>query len=283
MLLTTTTTSINPIVCKILQSFVITLPFIPNHRKTLIFNDLLSIIGTDTYLWVIILQLFDYYFIESKKNDEKNDKKLRETLKNCSQILANLLNQFNFESILQSINYLIEFLNKLDYIQEKKKKISVEYDYLNIKINEYSTLERKYLMYNCCQLINELLMISLPRNVTNKEYLFENLIQNLLIGIINLNKQQQITRSENEDDLKFIKAISNKYYDCMENLILNLNISLFINIIKKLIKNDNLQIKRRILILLNNKLRKQGESFVDNDDESIKLLSLIDDLINEIK
>ncbi len=52
--LTPTTTSINPIVCKILQSFVITLPFIPNHRKTLIFNDLLSIIGTDTYLWVII-------------------------------------------------------------------------------------------------------------------------------------------------------------------------------------------------------------------------------------
>jgi U3 small nucleolar RNA-associated protein 10 len=70
---TSTGHNINPRVCKILQSFVITLPYIPNHRKTLIFNELLNLIGTDTYLWVIILQLFDYYFIESKKSDEKND------------------------------------------------------------------------------------------------------------------------------------------------------------------------------------------------------------------
>ena len=66
----------------------------------------------------------------------------------------------------------------------------------------------------------------------------------------------------------------------MENLILNLNISLFINIIRKLIKHENMQIKRRILVLLNNKLRKQ--EYID-DTESIQLLTLIDDLVSEIK
>ena len=270
--------SINPIVCKIVQSFAITLPYIPNHRKTLIFNDLLNIIGKDTYLWVIILQLFDYYFIENKKAEEKNDKKFRDTLKQCSQILSMLFNQFDFECILQSTIYLIEFLNKLDYNTPKEgNNKMVEYEFLNIKVNEYSTLERKYLIYNLTQLINELLVSNFSS--TSKQNLFENLIEHLLIGIINLNKKQQQV-STNEDDLKFLKAILNKYYDCMENLILNLNISLFINIIRKLIKHEQLQIKRRILVLLNNKLRKQ--EYID-DTESIQLLSLIDDLVAEIK
>ena len=222
--------------------------------------------------------MFDYYFVENKKTDEKNDKKLRETLKSCSQILSTLFNQFNFDSVLQSIIYLIQFLNKLDYKGQSKAKM-VDYEHLNIKIDEYSTLERKYLIYNVCHLINELLTSTTAISI-DKQFLFENLIENLLIGIINLSKQQQ--QVANEDDLKFLKAISNKYYDCMENLILNLNINLFINIIRKLIKHDNMQIKRRILILLNNKLRKQ-EQYVDENDESIKLLTLIDDLIEEIK
>jgi hypothetical protein len=66
----------------------------------------------------------------------------------------------------------------------------------------------------------------------------------------------------------------------MENLILNLNISLFINIIKKLIKHENMQTKRRILVLLNTKLRKQEYT---DDTVSIQLLTLIDDLVSEIK
>jgi hypothetical protein len=126
----------------------------------------------------------------------------------------------------------------------------IEYKFLNIKLDEYSTLERKYLIYNLTQLINELLVSNF--STTSKQNLFENLIEHLLIGIINFNKKQQQPQTS-EDDLKFLKAILNKYHDCMENLILNLKISLNI---RKLIKHENMQIKRRILVLLNNKLRK---------------------------
>ena len=120
--------------------------------------------------------------------------KLRDTLKQCSQILATLFNQFNFKNILQSIIYLIEFLNKLDFNIVKESNKMIEYKFLNIKLDEYSTLERKYLIYNLTQLINELLVSNF--STTSKQNLFENLIEHLLIGIINFKKKPATTTNK---------------------------------------------------------------------------------------
>ena len=82
-----------------------------------------------------------------------------------------------------------------------------------------------------------------------------------------------------DDDVKFLKALLNKFYDCMENVINSLDSQQFIEIIRKLLKHEQYQIKRRVLALLNNKLRKQEPS----DKEVSHLLTMIDDLLEAIQ
>ena len=65
----------------------------------------------------------------------------------------------------------------------------------------------------------------------------------------------------------------------MERTIALLDSEQFINVIKKLIKHDLSQIRRRSLALLNNKLRKYEPS----EHEVSLLISMIDDLLNSMQ
>jgi hypothetical protein len=128
---------VSSLVCKILQSFVVALPHIPAHRKTIIFNQLLQIIGLKDYLWITIVQSIDHYLVQS--NDlldftnnlqevttkqqqllssqtssivSKDEKKLRDTLKTNCQSMISLYIQFEPTQVIQSSIFLIAFLSK---------------------------------------------------------------------------------------------------------------------------------------------------------------------------
>ncbi len=128
---------VSSLVCKILQSFVVSLPHMPAHRKTVIFAQLMHIIGLEDYLWITSIQSIDYYLVQS--NDllnftnnleqlttkqqqlladnslstvSKNEKKLRDTIKSCIQSMISLFVQFRPIDLIQSSVYLVTFLNK---------------------------------------------------------------------------------------------------------------------------------------------------------------------------
>ena len=131
---------VSSLVCKILQSFVVALPHIPAHRKTIIFENLMSIIGLNDYLWITLIQSLDHYLVQSQdllefktnleeftnkqkqllaNNDcaaemsvSKNEKKLRDTLHLCIESMIALQIQFQPIDIIQALIYLIAFLNK---------------------------------------------------------------------------------------------------------------------------------------------------------------------------
>lgn len=138
---------VSSLVCKILQSFVVALPHIPAHRKTIIFQNLMSIIGLNDYLWITLIQSIDHYLVQSadllefKTNLEEftnkqkvllangaaitastntaqvaasvvNEKKLRNTLMQCIESMIALHVQFEPNHVIKSTIYLTTFLNK---------------------------------------------------------------------------------------------------------------------------------------------------------------------------
>jgi len=78
---------------------------------------------------------------------------------------------------------------------------------------------------------------------------------------------------------KFHKAIVNKAYDLMERSISLLDSKQFISAIKLLIKHDLIQIRRRVLGLLNTKLRK----YEPTEEETTLLITMLDDLLASMK
>jgi hypothetical protein len=99
--------------------------------------------------------------------------------------------------------------------------------------------------------------------------LFQDLLEKTLLLILKLAQvfnsfESQISQSKSsnpsntalvEDLKKFHRAILNKSYELMEKTINLLDSEQFVSVIKRLIKHDLMQIRRRSLGLLNNKLR----------------------------
>ncbi len=244
----------------------------------------------------------------------KHEKKLRDTMKTCLQSMVSLYIQFDPVHVLQSNIYLIAFLNKyFTSLFDKALKMSTSksgdnttsgtlakkqiYTHLACQLDNYNLLQMKYLAYNLLTFVNDLLaseelamkLATLYEDKQTREYsqLFEDLLEKILLLILKLSQmlsafEAQVGSQSRQlvDDLKmFHRAIMNKSYDLMERTIALLDSEQFINVIKKLIKHDLSQIRRRSLALLNNKLRKYEPS----EHEVSLLISMIDDLLNSMQ
>jgi hypothetical protein len=170
----------------------------------------------------------------------------------------------------------------------------------------------KYLAYNLLQFVNDLLvsedlitnLASLydennrsdnTEDQNNYTHLFQSLLEKILLLVLKLtqltnlfdqqHQQQQGGANKNQlliDDLKkFHKAILNKTYDIMEKTINLLDTRQFIDVIRYLINTDTslVQIRRRALVLLNNKLRK----YEPGETERSLLMTMLDDLLRSIQ
>jgi hypothetical protein len=332
---------VSSLVCKILQSFVVALPHIPAHRKTVIFNQLLQIIGLNDYLWITIIQSIDYYLVQSndlldftnslnelsskqQQIDNKHEKRLRDTLKLSLTSMISLYVQFEPNKIIQTSIYLVVFLNKyLNSLFETAFKLITTspsnkvndkqiYSHLACQLDNYNLLQMKYLAYNLLTFVSDLivseeLLIKLAERYEEQEetnaddynHLFQNFLEKILLLILKLSQvfsafEQQAVKIKNSpnqtsnmqqqlvliNDLrKFHKAILNKSYDLMERTISLLDSKQFINAIQRLIRHDSIQIRRRMLNLLNNKLRKYEPS----EQEITLLITMIDDLVNSLQ
>ena len=183
------------------------------------------------------------------------------------------------------------------------------YSHLACQLDNYSLLQMKYLAYNLLTFVSELLtadeligaLASLYEDkssaATNE--LFQMLLERILMLIFKLSQalaafDQRISRlaanaTSNEssggvrlvlaDLRKFHKAIVNKTYDLMERAISLFDSKQFIHVVQRLLKHDLFQIRRRVLVLLNNKLRKYEPS----EHETTLLIGMIDDLLGAIK
>ena len=330
---------VSSLVCKILQSFVVSLPHMPAHRKAIIFAQLMQIVGLDDYLWITSIQSIDYYLVQSSdllnftNNLEqltskqqllladnpdavsKSEKKLRDTIKTCIQSMISLFAQFEPIDLIQSSIYLIAFLTKyISKLFETALKTSIKgkssekksvYSHLACQLDNYNLLQMKYLAYNLLQFVSDLFvseeLITKLAGLYDAEAaggknphtaLFQNLLEKILVLALKLTQltslfeqqQQQpgVTNKLLVDDLKkYHKAILNKVYDLIEKTINLLDTRQFIDVIKYLINTDTslVQIKRRALVLLNNKLRK----YEPGEAERTLLMTLLDDLLKSIQ
>lgn len=343
---------VSSLVCKILQSFVVALPHIPAHRKTIIFSQLLEIIGLDNYLWITIIQSIDHYLVQSidlldftkslaelaskqQSIEGKSEKHLRDTLKTtCLQSMISLHVQFEPIVVIKTSIYLVCFLNKyisslfdtayklltttntnrmnsatLANLNLPSNKIQNKavYSHLACQLDNYNILQMKYLAYNVLAFISDLIInedflvklateqqsnnSAADESANNSQ--FQELLEKILLLILKLsqifnvfeqfaaNKTNKSTTSLAmiNDLRKFHKAIVNKAYDLMERSISLLDSKQFIRAIKLLIKHDLMQIRRRVLGLLNTKLRKYEPS----EEETTLLITMLDDLLASMK
>jgi hypothetical protein len=211
------------VIPKILQSFIVTMPHIPAHRKFTVFHELLNIVDTNTYLWLAIIQAFDSVLVQETNVT-------RDSLKTCMADYTQLYVQFKPNFILKSILNLIEFLNSYIsvFMQQQKNELNSNFTYMACQFSEYTNIKHKYMIYNLIVFINDLLanenfqssLIDVYKTTKHVDIdlyssLFELLLENILYGVLSVNKLQSSANIV-DDDAKYLRAILNKHYDMLE-------------------------------------------------------------------
>jgi len=178
------------------------------------------------------------------------------------------------------------------------------YSHLACQLDNYNILQMKYLAYNLLTFVSDLVVSEeLVRKLAGEQVngqsdeattgLFQTLIEKILLLILKLSQvfvvfeQFAATRLNKTsttlavigDLRKFHRAIVNKSYDLMERAISLLDSRQFIEAVKKLIRHESVQIRRRVLGLLNNKLRR----YEPTEEETTLLITMIDDLIGSLQ
>lgn len=322
---------VSSLVCKILQSFVVALPHIPAHRKTVIFQNLMNIIGLNDYLWITLIQALDHYLVQSQdllafkqsleefKNKQKelllangaaasevavNEKKLRATLMQCMESMIALHVQFQPSHVIQASIYLVTFLNKyLGKLFEKCKtaaeskatltsgKPKLVYSHLACQLDYYNQHQMKYLSYSMLTFVIESLnspeLIAKLAEVYETDgaaetyaRMFETLIERILMLVLHLTEEAESATSDTNAGMKkFEKTLLGKSFELLERTIQLLDSKQFIDVVRRLVRHELTQLRRRALGLLNAKLRKYEPS----DAEVSLHITLVDDLLDTIQ
>lgn len=147
-----------------------------------------------------------------------------------------------------------------------------------MKYLSYSMLTFVSDILNSPELIGKLAEAYETESSSSYGALFETLVERILMLVLNLSGESESGEGEPEMK-KFEKTLLNKSFDLLERAIQLLDSKQFIDVVRRLLRHDLMQLRRRALGLLNTKLRKYEPS---ESDVSL-LITLVDDLIDSIQ
>uniref|UniRef100_A0A8C4TAF2 HEAT repeat-containing protein 1 n=1 Tax=Erpetoichthys calabaricus TaxID=27687 RepID=A0A8C4TAF2_ERPCA len=282
--------NIENVVNNIINVFVDALPHVPEHRRLPILSHLLSTVGPERFLWVLLLLLFKQHVtktVSSATNEEKDA-----ALERDVEFWISLCSDFEVQEQLISVIKILQYLPSLPDDKEegngktrntKKKSDLGETVTMLFNTEEYSGKELRHYKFLTVSFIAKLLASSsfIGKVADIGESLqdtLQRLEQSLLEEILRYINSVAASVEKNSDKptAKFWRALLNKSYDVLDKVNSLLPNNAFIPVIKGLMGNQLPSVRRKAMDLLNNKLQHRIQW---QDEQVIHLLELSEDLL----
>ncbi|MBN3289064.1 HEAT1 protein, partial [Polypterus senegalus] len=282
--------NIENVVNNIINVFVDALPHVPEHRRLPILSHLLSTVGPERFLWVLLLLLFKQHVtktVSSATNEEKDA-----ALERDVEFWISLCSDFQVQEQLISVIKILQYLPSLPDDKEegngktrntKKKSDLGETVTMLFNTEEYSGKELRHYKFLTVSFVAKLLASSsfIGKVADIGESLqdtLQRLEQSLLEEILRYINSVAASVEKNSDKptAKFWRALLNKSYDVLDKVNSLLPNNAFIPVIKGLMGNQLPSVRRKAMDLLNNKLQHRVQW---QDEQVIHLLELSEDLL----
>ncbi|KAK2580959.1 hypothetical protein KPH14_006024 [Odynerus spinipes] len=267
--------------CEILRTFIVSLPDIPEHRRTPLFVKLLQLL--DNHLHLYYLLTFESHVLSrtARINNEKTPSQRLEFALNVSK-------EFPPERLLRVCVKLAQFLRELpvDIEEEKDRKAAASFPHKHIfDVAKNTPKHLRHYKFTLVQFLGNLLSATdfinriaeySPQEVKKIRPHYDALIIELVILIHGTSKNADLHQGKPIG--KYWKVLLHHLYDALDlvnNLLPN---NVFLISVKRLLKHESLTVKRKALELLNVRLqqRKFGE------ENYAELLELIGSLLEVI-
>lgn len=268
------TNDLEDIITMVIQVFVDSYPYIPEHRRHLLFNKLLTVINEEKYLWRTLLLLMKHVATKGTLRAElasEQQESLGNFPTNDTEFCLSLCADFTCAIQLSATRDMIEYLLKLPDDKEdapvkacKQPQMSFgnlcKEDAAIFNVVVHTSKQLRYFKYATVNLLVSLFSShDFSRQVAgeNKELLphFQCVLEMVLRCVSHVT--QTANRSSSKPTARFWRSLQHKAHEMLDKLVSLLPNTMFIDVIGRLLSNDLPTIQRKAMDLLNIKLHQQ--------------------------
>ncbi|NXL43211.1 HEAT1 protein, partial [Podilymbus podiceps] len=280
--------SVEEVVIKIIRVFVDALPHVPEHRRLPILAQLITTVGGDKFLWVLLVLLFEQYVTKTVTATSSTDKDA--VLEADTEFWISICCEFNVRSQFQSMMKIIQYLTELPENKEDdpgpKKSRACKTKLKNqdgqlFNVESHSDKQLRHFKFLSVSFMSQLLSSQgFVKKIVECEETEElqKLEQRLLEEVLHYINTVASSVEGNVDKptAKFWRVLLNKSYDMLDKVNALLPTETFIPVIRGLIMNQLPSVRRKAMDLLNNKVQQRTRW---QKSQILQLLELVPELI----
>ncbi|NXV27135.1 HEAT1 protein, partial [Rissa tridactyla] len=278
--------SVEEVVIKIVRVFVDALPHVPEHRRLPILAQLITTVGGDKFLWVLLVLLFEQYVTKTVTATSSTDKDA--VLEADTEFWISICCEFNVPSQFQSMMKIIQYLTELPENKEDdpgpkksrpcKTKIKNQDGQL-FNVESHSDKQLRHFKFLSVSFMSQLLssqsFVKKCPCYLLKDASFPSRLLEEVLHYINT-VASSVEGNVNKPTAKFWRVLLNKSYDMLDKVNALLPTETFIPVIRGLMMNQLPSVRRKAMELLNNKVQQRTKW---QKSQILQLLELVPELI----
>uniref|UniRef100_A0A8D2JC74 HEAT repeat-containing protein 1 n=1 Tax=Varanus komodoensis TaxID=61221 RepID=A0A8D2JC74_VARKO len=281
-----TSGNLEEVVIKIIRVFVDALPHVPEHRCLPILEQLISTLGGERFLWILLVLLFEQHVTKSVTavaNGEKDT-----ILESDTEFWISVCCEFSAIQQLQSLRKVLDYLTKLPENKEgvcecipKVRKIKSQSEETELfNVDSHSGKQLRHFKFLSVSFMSQLLASHSFVKKVRPSYIKVTLccLFRLLEDVLCFINVVAISVEKHTDTptAKFWRALLNKSYDMLDKVNALMPTETFIPVIRGLMANQLPSVRRKAMDLLNNKLQQRTQW---QQTQVELLLEMVPDLI----
>uniref|UniRef100_A0A8C3P1J6 HEAT repeat-containing protein 1 n=1 Tax=Cyanoderma ruficeps TaxID=181631 RepID=A0A8C3P1J6_9PASS len=276
---------VQEVVIKIIRVFVDALPHVPEHRRLPILSQLITTVGGDKFLWVLLVLLFEQYVTKTVTATSSTDKDA--VLEADTEFWISICCEFNVRSQFQSMMKIIQYLTELPENKEGNHKTepadpkNQEGQLFNVE--SHSDKQLRHLKFLSVSFMSQLLssqsfvkkVIMSPCYLLKVTSFLSRLLEEVLHYINTV--ASSVEGNVDKPTAKFWRVLLSKCYDMLDKVNALLPTETFIPVIGGLMMNQLPSVRRKAMDLLNNKVQQRTKW--QKSQVRQRLLELVPELI----
>nr|XP_057922061.1 HEAT repeat-containing protein 1 isoform X2 [Doryrhamphus excisus] len=284
---------VDAVVTRIAHVFADALPHVPEHRRLPILSQLVTTLGPDRFLWVLMLLLFKVHVTQTASSQSEKEAALEQDMDFWISVCCQFEVADQLTSLINVLNFLMELPDDKDDAaakrpvarrgaQKKTKKKEEEVEELIFCVEAHSSKELRHFKFLSVSFMAQLLgsasFIGKVAAIHGNKASLQQLQQRLLEE--NLRYIHCVARCVEENAekpiAKFWRVLLNKAYEVLDKVNALLPVDTFITVMRGLMGNQLASVRRKAMELLNNKLQHKTQWV---EKQVTVLLQLIGDLL----
>uniref|UniRef100_A0A663MXZ7 HEAT repeat-containing protein 1 n=1 Tax=Athene cunicularia TaxID=194338 RepID=A0A663MXZ7_ATHCN len=276
--------SVEEVVIKIIRVFVDALPHVPEHRRLPILAQLITTLGGDKFLWVLLVLLFEQYVTKTVTATSSTDKDA--VLEADTEFWISICCKFNVHSQFQSMMKIIQYLTELPENKEGNHKTEPANTKLKnqdgqlFNVESHSDKQLRHFKFLSVSFMSQLLSSQMkfwssgfPLALWSLEF-YSQLLEEVLRYINTV--ASSVEGNVDKPTAKFWRVLLSKSYDMLDKVNALLPTETFIPVIRGLMTNQLPSVRRKAMDLLNNKVQQRTKW---QKSQILQLLELVPELI----